>query len=384
MGNQQSRSRVGGGRNDFRASQPSKFGVMFGSKVLLGLLLALSLCSAQSVRQTRTNSLPEPSGPFPVGTRIYHWVDRSRREKASRNPADFRQLVVQAWYPAKINQEPVGPYVPELNSYRRVWTRSQIALARLAQTHSHVEARPLAEQKLPVVLLSHGWQGTRSEYTILAEDLASEGYAVFGIDHPYMGWTALGNGKVTPATEDQFRSPAEIMDYYGSDVRFVVEQLQSLNNDGADPFFAGKLDLSRIAAIGHSSGFSAVSSACRREPRIKACINIDAPRFTADLLTGLDQPLLWIRLEKAGPVPEGFVKTAKGPIYELQIKNANHGSVEDWDCLQATTPKARLAALRRVTLIRTYLQAFLSKTLQGQSSDLLNSSVTNEVQVKDY
>jgi len=227
-------------------------------------------------------------------------------------------------------------------------------------------------------------QGTRSEYTILAEDLASDGYAVFGIDHPYMGWTALGNGKVTPATEEQFRSPAEIMEYYGQDVRFVLDQMQKLNTNDADRFLVGRLDLSRIAAIGHSSGFSAVSTACRHDPRIRACINVDAPGFRADLLAGLNQPLLWIRLERAAPVPEGFVSSAKSAIYELQIKDANHGSIEDWDYLEATTYSARQIALRRLTLIRTCIEAFLGKTLLGRSSDLLKDCETSEVRLRVY
>jgi predicted dienelactone hydrolase len=148
----------------------------------------------------------------------------------------------------------------------------------------------VAAGPFPIVLLSHGWQGTRSEYTSLAEDLASYGYAVFGIDHPYMGWIALPSGQVTEATEKQFRNPAEIMEYYGQDLRFALEQIAKLNSSDRDNVFVKRLDLSRIAAIAHSSGFSAVSTACRQDRRIKACINIDAPGFKSELLTGVQQP----------------------------------------------------------------------------------------------
>ncbi len=49
---------------------------------------------------------------------------------------------------------------------------------------------------------------------------------------------------------------------------------------------------------------------CKLDSRIKACINIDAPGFGASDLAGLEQPLLWIRLQKAGGVPAEYLKTA--------------------------------------------------------------------------
>jgi pimeloyl-ACP methyl ester carboxylesterase len=245
---------------------------------------------------------------------------------------------------------------------------------RRTQTHSHVNARPVPDLQFPIILLSHGWQGTRSEYTTLAEDLASQGYAVFGVDHPYMGWVALPNGKVTAAAEDQFRSPTEIMEYYGRDLQFAIEQIAKLNVSDRDKVLARRLDLSRIAAIGHSSGFSAVSTACRHDQRIKACINVDAPGFNTALLAGLHQPLLWIRLERAGPVPADFLDTTTATIYELQIKGANHGSVEDWDYLQAASSHERDGAAQRLMLIRSYVEAFLEMSLRGQDSDLLRDS----------
>src|SRR5215467_1805878 len=71
--------------------------------------------------QVGQTELPEPSGPFAVGTKIYNWIDRSRLEKATNNPRDFRQLVVQVWYPTKDSSGPVAPYISMLEAYRHVW-----------------------------------------------------------------------------------------------------------------------------------------------------------------------------------------------------------------------------------------------------------------------
>jgi len=118
------------------------------------------------------------------------------------------------------------------------------------------------------VLFSHGWQGTRTEYTSIAEDLASHGFAVFGIDHPYMGRIALPNGQVTEPTEDHFQSSADIRNYYGQDVRFVIDRIIKLNAGDPDDTFIGKLQVSRIGVIGHSSGFVAAGTACKIDRRI--------------------------------------------------------------------------------------------------------------------
>jgi predicted dienelactone hydrolase len=226
--------------------------------------------------------------------------------------------------------------------------------------------------RFAVVLLSHGWEGTRSEYTSVAEDLASHGYAVFGVDHPYMGRIALPNGEVTEPTERQFHSPAEIVAYYARDLEFVIARIGEMNREDPDQLFVGKFDLTRIAAIGHSSGFVAASGACKADSRIQACVNIDAPGFSAKDLAGLEQPLLWIRLEKAGSVPAEYLKNTRAPVYELQIQTANHGSVEDWDYLEAALAPQRAQANRLLGTIREFVEAFLSKYLCHQDSGLLD------------
>jgi pimeloyl-ACP methyl ester carboxylesterase len=329
--------------------------------------------------------LPAPTGPFAVGTKIYDWVDHSRLEKATSNPRDFRQLIVQVWYPAEHGSGPTAAYVPMLESYRHVWDDTEVEVSRRVLTHSRLNEKPLSGTQFPIVLFSHGWQGTRSEYTSLFEDLASHGYAIFAIDHPYMGRVALPDGRVTESMEIQFHSSSEIRAYYAKDVKFAIDRISQLNAGDPEGTFTGKLALSRIAAIGHSSGFVAAGTACGIDRRITACVNVDAPGFSAKELAGIKQPLLWFRLEKAGPVPAEFLKTLSAPVHELRLMGAKHGSVEDWDYLEAESSAQRDAAAGLLQLIRKYLGAFLGEYLKDESSDLYRQNSANStIAIKNY
>jgi hypothetical protein len=59
---------------------------------------------------------------------------------------------------------------------------------------------------LPLVVLSPGFTNSRSALTALAEDLASHGYVVAGIDHTYESFaTAFPDGRVTTCLAREIR-----------------------------------------------------------------------------------------------------------------------------------------------------------------------------------
>jgi hypothetical protein len=66
------------------------------------------------------------------------------------------------------------------------------------ETSAVSDAAPAGQQRgLPLVVLSPGFTGSRNTLTALAEDLASHGYVVAGIDHTYESFaTAFPDGRV--------------------------------------------------------------------------------------------------------------------------------------------------------------------------------------------
>lgn len=134
-------------------------------------------------------SLPRPNGTYAVGTFNYSITDTHRKERYA--PERNRELFVEVWYPAdrqKVADVPVRTLYQEL--YEGEYNRHSFLFGYLkrTRTHSHINA-PVAkssEGKFPVLLFNHGWGGGfTSQNHLLMEYLASHGYVVFSIAHPY-------------------------------------------------------------------------------------------------------------------------------------------------------------------------------------------------------
>jgi predicted dienelactone hydrolase len=151
-------------------------------------------------------SLPEPSGSYGVGTFAYSVTDGSRKERYS--PERNRELYVEVWYPTEkstVDGFPVRTLFQEL--YEGAYTRQSFLFGYLAHvpTHSHVQAPMAAPEHgpFPVLLFNHALGlGFTSQNQLLMEHLASHGYVVLSIAHPYQSAKVnLGHaGTVTMAS----------------------------------------------------------------------------------------------------------------------------------------------------------------------------------------
>ncbi len=138
-------------------------------------------------------SLPEPTGPYPVGVTSFEWEDENPTETLAPAREGNRKIMVQVWYPAEIDADAVlAPYMEQLDVTGPVLT-SQFGLPDflfdhivLAKTNSYLNVPLSTNQKqYPVLIFSHGWTGVRTQNTYQAEELASHGYIVFAPDHTY-------------------------------------------------------------------------------------------------------------------------------------------------------------------------------------------------------
>ncbi|HDV8364933.1 alpha/beta hydrolase family protein [Bacillus cereus group sp. MYBK59-1] len=290
-------------------------------------------------------SFEEPTGPHRIGTKLYHWVDHQRNEPYSKNPNNWRELMVQIWYPAaeKSKGDP-EPYIRNINELSKGLekTLSIPAFAfshmELVKSHSFMDLQLSdSENHYPILLFSHGFNGFRNQNTFQVEELASQGYIVLSIDH-----TFDAAATVFPGGRTAYVQPINLTDegdshikLWEEDVSFVLNQIEKLNENDETGFFTGRLDTSRIGMFGHSYGGATAAQILAKDSRVKAAINMDGTLYGEILPeSGIGKPFLLMNAEEpdeADPfeVRERYGRGLAGGGMSMVIPHTDHTSFTD-------------------------------------------------------
>jgi dienelactone hydrolase len=364
--------------------------------------------------------LPEPSGRYPVGRVSYDWIDASRSEIYDADQQHHRELVVFIWYPAQLERvTKFAPYLPT------AWAPTADFLGlNISGLSSHAISEALVapdNSAYPLLLLSpSGFPPLL--LSAIAEELASHGFVVVGVNHTYETTvTAFADGRVVPMNpaalagalgpqtgsyQEVFRQRASLCEYKAADLASVADQLERLNANAAERF-ADRLDLTRLGALGHSFGGNAALEWCRRDSRCRAAVNLDGALWTDVGRVGLDRPALQVLAEhnefavtgedavKVGAAPNvdwyeaekaltfgGWrtIQERAQPGYTVQVRGATHISFMDMPFVPLTDASIIRPALQ-VTNIqpeRTWritcdlLLAFFGRHLNDVAATLLD------------
>jgi dienelactone hydrolase len=273
--------------------------------------------------------LPEPTGPSPVGTTSVHVTDASRPDPWVPEMS-ARELMVSLWYPAASAGGPRARYMTPAESELMlagagVTTVPPDTLSTV-RTNAAGDAPPAGPPRSrPLVVLSPGFLGLRSSLTALAEDLASHGYVVAGIDHTYESRaTAFPDGRVTTAlARDAPRAGRPEKVVAGrADVSFVLGELT-----GAHPAWPGAdlIDPSRVGMAGHSIGGASAIAALLADPRVRAGIDMDGTTYAPIPEAGLSRPFLFLG-KQANYTPSSARPAITSPSDRKML-----GSVTTWE-----------------------------------------------------
>jgi hypothetical protein len=353
--------------------------------IFLGILIVISgsLDVGGQTTSTGAISLSPPTGGYPVGTVVYKWTDEKRADIVSGIPGNKRRLVVQVWFPADAAPNARhAPYMPEIDVLAPAFKQGLDQL-RSTVTNSYWEVPMIkGRNKFPVIVFSHGMGVPRSWYTMLMEELASNGYVAVAIDHPYMGlvaingkivrpfkgWTEPPPGGLANATdEERDRYWRTSFEQLSADQRFVLDQMTQLNGSDPDGRFTNRLDLKHVGFMGHSQGF--VSETCGVDLRIKACLNLEGVPNLTERRNGLPQPFMTMRDGDDSPRMTTIYEQLKQPGYDILIHGAGHNSYLDTPI--AAGYKYQLDPPRAHEVINAYMLAFFDTYLRSKPSDLL-------------
>jgi len=336
--------------------------------------------------------LPRPSGAFAVGRTTMRVVDASRAEPFTDDPNDHREMLLHVWYPAASDAGAAAPYVEGIgddDAFRATYKFVGLERLRAVQTHATAGA-PLssARKRYPVILFSHGLGMVSFLYSALLENLASQGYVVIGVEHPYFASNfQFPDGHVVKrasrrqflgadATPEQQAAMTRIREeeaiVQAHDLVFVLDRLATV--------FPGRLDRSSIGVFGHSRGGFAAPHACRLDARFKACLNLDGYRLTEEVMkNGIRQPYMHIEEVDAewtdAELAEQRATFARmgGGAYHVVVAGAKHMSFSDAPLLAPESyPNITIDARRALEITNTYVLAFFDRFLRGQKSPLLD------------
>jgi dienelactone hydrolase len=323
---------------------------LVGGTVLLGLLW----------REHKTEiTLPAPTGHFAVGRTTYTWVNNDETDELAPSPGAKRELVAWMWYPsAAATTATPAEYLPA--PWRKALAEhSGVLMSRfltrdLAFVRTHSTSRPDVspeQRSYPVVIMRAGGGALTTDFTTLAEDLASHGYIVVGFDAPYRTFVVvLSDNRVIirPPTNDPENLPADqanrlinrLLLLWTSDTAFVVSQLQHLNAANPSDKFTGRLDMQRLGMFGHSFGGATALQFCHDDPRCQAGIDLDGAPYGNVVQEGLKQPFLFILSDHSRELADLasrqihadfesiYDRLPSGRLF-ITIRGANHFSFSD-------------------------------------------------------
>jgi dienelactone hydrolase len=343
-----------------------------------------------SLAPGHTLYLPEPTGPCPVGTTSLYLKDVSRPDLWAAE-VNARELMVSLWYPATPSDGRRARYMTPAESELQLTSRDITGVPpdvlSTTRTNAVSDATPAGLQRaLPLVVLSPGFTNSRSVLTALAEDLASHGYVVAGIDHTYESFaTAFPDGRVTTCLARETRRRGEgfwekLVAGRAADVSFVLNELT-----GAHPAWPGAalIDPSRIAMAGHSIGGGAAIAALLADSRILAGIDMDGTIPTPIPDHGLSRPFLFLGKQSSyTPGSGGAVTTWErnwrlltGWKRWLLVAGAIHASFTDLALLAdqaGIDVGAGLPGARSLDITRAYVRAFFDQHLRSKPQALLD------------
>jgi pimeloyl-ACP methyl ester carboxylesterase len=335
--------------------------------LLLGVATVPGL-AAQSPNDANCRTWPAVSGRYPVGTLDFELTDSSRTAHYAPQPTGHRRIYVRAWYPAaEVGSLPRRTYftAPEVTvlpaKLLGLLQQPPDALRRCATllTNSYQEAPPAAG-RFPVVGFNHGYTSYPGQQTALFEHLATHGYVVLSLGHPYeSGGIVYPNGDVATLAPSiladlgkvgRFQRTAAL--YFSTDVNerlrlqtqyvkglragslgrlasvwrddvyFVLDRLEDSAVPTGAHGLAKIIDHDRRAHMGMSYGGYLAAMLAQGDRRAKAAVELDGGSWTDELIdTEVRTPMLALKsdaIRAFGPMADSLDATMyRGPLGPL-------------------------------------------------------------------
>ncbi len=259
-------------------------------------------------------------GEHTIGVRTMNLMHKNQidilNSKDGKDPMYDRPLTLEIWYPAEVaSGTEASVTYEEVMGTRGDSIRPLVPFTFKGRAVRDAQPKS-AMGKFPLVIVSHGYVGSRYLMTYLTENLASKGYVVVSIDH-------------TDSTFKDANAFQSTLLNRAKDVKFVLNEMAGLsgndlseiidaNNTGIVGYSMGGYGVLNVGGAGYSDGAAgffgqmtggstaikalAASNAEYQksiDPRIKAVVafapwGMERGVWDAEGLKGLKKPTLFI------------------------------------------------------------------------------------------
>ena len=316
------------------------------------------------------NNKPMPTGKYAVGTKTFT-IYNTRKEALDTKGDSMRHIPARIYYPTSKNTTEGLTKAKSLSRSEAMGIKKifmiplnydKMEAAGENDSECYVDAPFIEDKKFPLIVFNHGYFSYIEGNSFLLIELASQGYVVLTVGHPYEGTgTDYDDGTYTIADKSlankmyhpywrgilaaykltkykgTLQEQAELfeefqnkyckfignrVDEWITDTNFAVEH--------AKKEFAQILDLTNgIGIAGHSQGGAVAYKVCLTDPEYTCGINIDGGLFGDTQGLTMNKPFMQLSCEdNENIVTKGYINHTK-PAYKVLFRDMKHMGFAD-------------------------------------------------------
>ena len=311
------------------------------------------------------NNKPMPTGKYAVGTKTFT-IYNTRKEALDTKGDSMRHIPARIYYPTSKNTTEGLTKAKSLSRSEAMGIKKifmiplnydKMEAAGENDSECYVDAPFIEDKKFPLIVFNHGYFSYIEGNSFLLIELASQGYVVLTVGHPYEGTgTDYDDGTYTIADKSlankmyhpywrgilaaykltkykgTLQEQAEFfeefqnkyckfignrVDEWITDTNFAVEH--------AKKEFAQILDLTNgIGIAGHSQGGAVAYKVCLTDPEYTCGINIDGGLFGDTQGLTMNKPFMQLSCQdNENIVTKGYINHTK-PAYKVLFRDMKH------------------------------------------------------------
>ncbi|PWY81586.1 PAF acetylhydrolase family protein [Aspergillus sclerotioniger CBS 115572] len=353
-----------------------------------------------SLGQTAFVPLPSGTGPCDVTLQASELVDQSRIDPFDPKGGK-RSIMITTFTPVNCGSVLPTSYIPNATAQYEDNFFQSFGIAPGTFESFRIQTQTQQPSSLqanhPVVLFSPALGTSRLMYTSLLQDIASNGFAVISVDHPYdANIVEFPNGRTVLGILENTTTNAQYTFAMNVRVQDMIFLLNQTHNATVlrDIFPLSRkapnlLSLDRVTIMGHSLGGATAAQTILLDNRFVGGINLDGSLWGSVVDKGLSSPFLLFanadHNETTDPSWGTFLANSQGWKLHLQLAQSKHYTFSDFPVLVDALAISEavkeviqadwigtIGALRAKNVVVSYVTATLRYLVSGRMSDLLS------------